>query len=200
MICAVALVLLLDASGSVNDEEWSLITDGHAHALESEDVGRVAENEGFAVTVASFAGDVRTMMGWRVLRSREDAAALAAEIRSHERANLFTAVTAIGQAVVWGLNALERAPCGDRQVLDLATDGVENGGRVRALEARTLATAADVVINTIAVPTDRNGADIDWLSKNVSTPGGFTLEATTWPAFFAAMRRKLIMELAGITP
>ena len=61
--CAIALVLLLDASASIFPAEWRLQAEGHASAFEDAAVLRAIERgPGIAVTALSFSDDARDMV------------------------------------------------------------------------------------------------------------------------------------------
>ena len=190
--CALALVLLLDASASILPPEWWLQAEGHAAAFEDAAVNRaIARGEGVAVTALSFSDGAREMVAWRILRDETDAAGFAAALRLAPRGT--PSGTDIGGAILAGIHRLDAAPCvADQQVIDLATDGEANG--VRTQEARGRAEARGVRINAIGVASSRAG---EWLRENAVTTGGFVMEAPDWPSFAVAIRRKVTLELAA---
>lgn len=193
MICAVALVLLLDASGSIGARDWQLQLDGHAAALESPEVQRVIERDGLAVSAWAFAEYVQGIEAWTVLRTQADARALAVRLRQAPR--MLSGGTDIGQALRVATSALGAAPCGDSQVIDLVTDGEATPWPVEA--ARDEAAARGITINALAVGSPDAAA---WLRAHAVTPGGFVVEAAGWVEFATAMRRKLAMEVAALRP
>lgn len=190
--CALALVLLLDASASILPPEWQLQTQGHAAAFEDPTVQRaISRGEGVAVTALAFSVATVEMVGWRILRDDSDAAGFAAELRDAPRG--MPSGTNIGGALLVAMERLEAAPCtADQQVIDLATDGEASAPRTR--EARALAEIRGIRINAIGVGPLSAG---DWLRENAVTSGGFVMEAPDWPSFAAAIRRKVTLELAG---
>lgn len=68
--CAVALVLLLDVSGSIDAAAWRLQVEGHAEALTAPAVVRQVEREGVAVALVQFDHGARLVLPWRVLRAQ----------------------------------------------------------------------------------------------------------------------------------
>jgi hypothetical protein len=190
--CALALVLLLDASASILPPEWQLQTQGHAAAFEDPVVNRaIARGEGVAVTALSFSDDAREMIGWRILHEELDAAAFAASLREAPRG--IPSGTNLGGALLVAMERLEAAPCeASQRVIDLATDGEANASRAR--EARAQAEERGVRINAIGVGPASAG---DWLRENAVTSGGFVMQAPDWPSFAVAIRRKVTLELAG---
>jgi hypothetical protein len=193
--CAVALVLLLDASGSIMPDDWAAQRDHTAAALEDSAVVRAIQREGeVAITVMAF--DVRghRMVPWRVVSTPESVASLAREVRAARRPG--NGATEIGQAVLDAMTALDAAPCvAEREVIDLSTDGEADAETAQA--AREAATVRGVTINAIAVgpPTAA-----EWLREHAVTPSGFVMEAGSWGDYPAMLRRKLVLELAGNAP
>jgi hypothetical protein len=189
--CAVALILLLDASGSVQAEDWRLQVEGHAVAFESEDVARITAREPVAVTAIAFSESTTTMVGWRMIRGGADAAGFAAELRAAPRGPAIS--TNIGGALMAGLRALGSAPCEpDQAVMDLVTDGDAASGPTR--QARIYAEAADVRINALGVGSEHAVA---WLREYAVTPGGFVMAASDWGDVARALRSKITLELAA---
>jgi Mg-chelatase subunit ChlD len=191
--CAVALVLLLDASASIRADEWQMQLDGHAAALESPEVARVIERGGpVAVTAFAFSDDAVPVLPWRVVASAADARAAAQALRQAPRGvPLGTDLPGALRAALRALSAAPR-PC-EREVVDLVTDG-EAAAPVRE---RAYAEAQGVTVNALAVGPVTAA---DWLREHAITPGGFVLRAEGWADFHRAILRKLVLELASWTP
>lgn len=190
--CALALVLLLDASASILPPEWQLQTQGHAAAFEDPVVHRaIISGEGVAVTALSFSDGTGEMVAWRILRDETDAAGFAVALREAPRG--IPSGTNLGGALLVAMDRLDAAPCeADQRVIDLSTDGEANARR--AQEARARAEARGVRINAIGVGSAHA---CDWLRAHAVTSGGFVMEAPDWPSFAVAIRRKVTLELAG---
>lgn len=192
--CAVALVLLLDASGSIDGPSWDTQTGATADALVSGPVLRAVEaGGGVAVVAVGFSDEPDLMLPWSVLRGREDAEAFAAALRSAPRPP--GAYTDIAGAIDAGLVALGQAPCApERSVIDLSTDGKANPWMPAASEARDRAHAAGVTVNAIGVGGDEVPG---WLRDNAVTPGGFVVESAAWADYARGIRRKIASEVAS---
>lgn len=192
MLCALALVLLLDASASILPAEWRAQQEGHAAALEDAEIHAAIAREGpVAIAVLAFSDDVRPMLDWRVIQGPADARAAAAALRLAARPTPLG--TDIGAALWAGLDLLATAPCqAEREVMDLVTDGEAPVEGV--LRARAYAEAQGVTINALAVGPEAAEA---WLRANAATPSGFVLRADGWASFAPALRRKLLMEMAS---
>lgn len=187
MFCLVALVLLLDASGSIRDPDWETQVFGHAAALEAPQLTRAGP---LAVTALAFSDGTTPLLTWRVLRTSEDAARAAQELRQAVRP--YPGGTNIGGALQAGLRALEQAPCEpDQEVLDLVTDG--EAAEEPTQLARDAAVERGTRINALGVGSPDAAT---WLREHAVTPGGFVLQVNTWEQFSDAIRRKVTSEVA----
>ncbi len=189
--CAVALVLLMDASGSVSAADFALQQEGHAAAFEAEAITRVIEREPMAVQAFGFGDLAEAMTPWRVLHSRADAIAFAAELRLAVRP--WSGGTNIGRAIMAGVEAFNETPCAaEQRVIDLVTDG--EAAETPAQNARDQAELAGIRINALGVGNETAAA---WLRDNAVTMGGFVMHAETWGDFARAVMRKVTLEVAG---
>ena len=208
----VALVLLSDVSGSINDGEFHLEKQGYRAAFA--DPGVIAAIRSgvrgrIAVAYMEFAGaeQQRVVVGWRVLANGHDARAFGAAIAAAPRS--FAGRTSISDGIVAALALLRRAPFrAQRHVIDVCGDGTNNSGPRIAL-ARAAAARAGVVINALALI---NKWPQGYLYGGYRIPGGltryfsdqviggrgsFALEADGVASFADAMRRKLRQEIAS---
>ena len=207
----VALVLLSDVSRSVDDSEFQLEKQGYAAALQDKRVlDAIAGGPTGAIAIAyvEFAGseEVTTVLDWRIVRTAADAQALADEIAKAPRSAWGrTSISAGLDHSVSLLSEISVEPA--RQVIDVAGDGTNNGGRdVQA--ARDDALAKGITINGLAIIND-NPANLAyahvqppgglpaWYQANVTGgPGSFVLEVHSFQTFRDAMVRKLLSEIA----
>ena len=117
-------------------------------------------------------------------------------------------VNAIGAALMRGLELIEDNRFeGDRKVIDLSGDSAWNPRRPTLGEARAAAVAAGVGINGLAVLCDdcsgRQGAgnlEQQFTDRLITGPGAFVVTADGRDAFAQAVRRKLVLEIAGLAP
>lgn len=193
--CAVALVLLLDASGSVSSEDWRMQATGTADAIADDAVVRIIERQGaVAMTAIAFSDETRPLVPWRIVTGRNEAEGFAAALREAPR-SLFGG-TRVGEAMEDALRAFDTAPCeAEQEVVDISTDG--DADPVPTMRAREAAAARGVRVNAIGIGRLPGGTPADWLRDNAITLGGFALSAGDWTDFARAMRRKLAMELAA---
>jgi hypothetical protein len=191
--CEVALVLAMDVSGSVEDDEYALQRDGTAAAFRSPEIGRAIERSsgGVAVTAMEWAYSATTTAPWTILRTAEDARAFADALGATRRSG--DGATFTGGALHHAQRALDRAPCAAlREIVDISTDGESND----TFEAqRDSMIERGATVNVLAVPDERRLWLPDWLRQNIVTPGGFLIEAQGYEAFGPAIRKKLSIEL-----
>jgi len=205
--CATALVLMMDVSRSVDDEEYAAQKRGTVEAFKSESIAHLIESQpgGVAVMVVQWETAPTTSVPWRHLHSASDAAAFGDEIEKMERPpGLYTYT---GKALKHSLAELARAPCvPEREVIDVSSDGVENGSVSMLKEATDDAKARGTIINAISIgdeflyPNGEGGHLSEWLRNNVVTPGGFVVVADSYAEYGPAIRRKLVLELAESKP
>tara|TARA_R110000868_G_scaffold101630_5_gene279747 strand:+ start:25769 stop:26524 length:756 start_codon:yes stop_codon:yes gene_type:complete len=208
----VELVLAVDISYSVDEEEAHRQREGYVAALAHEDVIRSIQGGPLgriAVTYVEWAdaGFQRAAADWTVIASEEDALAFAARVAAapFERGHY----TAIGSAIADGVRRIDEndftAP---RLIIDISGDGPQNQG-LPLETARSLADQSGIVVNGLPVVAERAGrwarpveVNLDtYFEDNVITgPGAFVLPARTEDEFRVAILRKLVIEIAGAAP
>lgn len=208
----VELVLAVDISYSVDEEEARRQREGYVAALASEDVIRSIQGGPLgriAVTYVEWAdrGFQRSAADWTVIGSEEDALAFASRVAAAplERGHY----TAIGAAIADAVERIEtNAYSAPRLIIDISGDGPQNQG-LPLEQARALADQAQVVVNGLPVISSGDGRWVrpvevnldDYFRENVITgPGAFVLPARTEDEFREAILRKLIIEIAGALP
>jgi hypothetical protein len=113
--------------------------------------------------------------------------------------------TSISGAIDYARLIFAEAPwTGTRRVLDISGDGVNNSGRDPAA-ARDAAVAEGITINGLPILQDRpmpgvSSLDEYYKENVVGGPGAFVLPASDFRSFAQALRRKLILEIAGAMP
>lgn len=210
VICSVALALLMDISGSLGVADWEAQVEGHARAFESAAIGQVIDSTGpIAVRADAFSDGHRTILTWRLLTTSEDAQQFAADFRQHSLNFPGGGGTMTAAALEASGATFASVPCeAERQVIDLVTDGYPYDG-VRMPQVRQALIDVDIQLNAIFVQTEdgyrqsiaRGYTDgFDWLSQEVITPGGLVFSLEGWQDFERTIRRKLIWELANVSP
>ncbi len=193
--CFVALVLLLDASGSVSPTDWRLQVQGTADGIADEAVVRVIERQGpMAVAAIAFSDMTVPLVSWRVVRNAAEVQGFAQALREAPRA--LYGGTRIGEAIEDAVVALDAAPCqAEQEVIDVASDG--DADPVPTRRARDAAALRGTRVNAIGIGRLPGGDPADWLRENAITPGGFAIAVESWGDFATAIRRKISMEVAS---
>jgi hypothetical protein len=207
----VELVLAVDISYSMDPEEQALQREGYQQALTSPELMRALRegiNGKIAVTYFEWAGnfDRRVIVPWRLINGPESADAFAVEIG---RAPLRRASrTSVSGAIEFGQPMFDNSGYrGIRRVIDISGDGVNNQGSL-VTEARDKAVAAGITINGLPIMLKRprwSTMDIDNLDVYfedcvIGGPGAFVVPVREREKFKEAIRRKLLLEIAGVNP
>ena len=208
------LVLAVDISGSVDQTEARQQRDGYIDAIRHPAVVQAiaASRTGkIAVTYMEWAGadTQRVVVPWRLIDGPAAAQAVAQELaRAPVRSGRWTSISAaIDKAVPL---FKDNGFAGDRLVIDVSGDGVNNNGRPLS-DARDEALKAGIVINGLPIDNDRPqpfgmatpmevGLDRYYAQNVIGGPGSFVIPARGFGEFREAILQKLIQEVAGGTP
>jgi hypothetical protein len=200
------LVLLADASGSIDADELAFQRQSYATAITDPAVVAAIENTlygSIAVTYVEWATNQATVVDWTVITDMESATRFAnALIGPPRQAN---GRNAIGSALLYGMAQIENNNIrGFRRVIDFSGDSMGNTFGPPITQARDQVVANNITIN--ALPILRNG---DFMGNSlplmyeqniIGGPNAFVMPALSGPEFTDAVRRKLILEIAGTTP
>jgi hypothetical protein len=202
------LVFLADASRSIDDGEIRLQRRGYAQAITHPEI-LAAIGSGYerkiAVTYVEWADETsqEVVVPWTVIDGAESAATFAEELLAAPRVAYGT--NAIGSALAAAhalilVNDIEST----RQVIDFSGDSSYSYGGVPIYQARAAALAAGITINGLAVLClTCDGRPIDYDLEDAFTdmiiggPGSFVITADGSASFAEAVRRKLLLEVAG---
>jgi hypothetical protein len=195
------LVLLADASGSITQAEIDFQRESTATAITDPAVIEAIQNTltgSIAVTYVEWAANQATVVDWTVVDSPETAEAFAAALLGPPR--LATGRNAIGDALLEGKRLIEANEITSlRQVIDFSGDSIGNFSGAGIEEARQEVIAAGIVIN--GLPILDGGPDDpllrDYEARLIGGPGAFAIPALGREEFVTALRRKLILEIAG---
>lgn len=205
----VKLVLAVDVSWSMDREEQEIQRAGYVAAFRSEEVIDAITGGGYgrvAVTYVEWAGENSQLVvvPWTVIDSGEAADAFAASLS--ERQPLQMRRTSIAAGIDFAAGLFEgNGFQGMRRIIDVSGDGPNNDGRP-VEEARDQAVASGITINGLPLMTNNSpvsrGYSIDNLDayyERCVIGGGqaFMIPVNSWTEFPAAVRRKLVLELAS---
>lgn len=195
--CAVALVLAIDVSGSIDRGEYRLQVEGLAAALEDPEVAEALLLAQAAVGVVQWSGAGKQSFSipWRRMLSPGEVAAFAERSRRLERAYTGSD-TAVGEAIGFSARQFDAVADCRRKVIDISGDGPQNAGQPLG-PARAEAAAAGIEINAIAIEDAGSAAPISgFYRRAVITRGGFVLTARGLEDYPRAIREKLLREVA----
>jgi len=196
------LVLALDASGSVNQQEFALQLRGYAEAFRNPAVIQAitsGETGNVAVMMMIWAGDrrdgARTVADWALINGPESANAFVETFTRVPRFMLRDG-TSISNAIEIATKAFDNNGYrGARKVIDISGDGTNNVGYEPAI-ARDIAVKSGITVNGLAILTDFPDLD-DYYAKNVvGGTGAFVISAQNFEAFSAAILQKLVREIS----
>ena len=202
----VELVIAVDVSRSMTPRELEIQRRGYAEALVSREVVSAIRNGllgRVALAYIEWAGEQRVVVGWTLVRNRAEAQGFASRLTAKFDSALRR--TSISGAIDFAATLFEgNGFTGLRRVIDVSGDGPNNQGRpVEA--ARDDALARGIVINGLPLMT-REGMGSQWHLPDldryyrhcvIGGPAAFVIPVLEWRHFPQAVRRKLVLEIAG---
>lgn len=207
------LVLLADASGSIGNDEIRYQRQGYADALADPDtldaITFAGRHQKIAVTYVEWGqwDSQVTVVPWTVIANEADARAfntilLAAPRTARGRNSIGNALLSAAAAITGNDHA------GTRKVIDLSADSVNSWGGKSLAEARLQVLSQGITINGLAVLCRRctSGRPVSYdLEKAfedvvIGGTGSFVVSADEPARFALAVKRKLILEIAGLEP
>ena len=198
----VLLVLAVDASGSVNDERFSLQNQGYAAAFRNPRLLRAIQGGAagaIAVSMTQWTGPTLQIhvIPWTRIFDAATAQKFADAIAATPR-QLFSGGTSVSGAIDHAVGLLEKSPFpAQRRVIDISGDGANNRGRPAA-PARDAAVAAGISINGLPILGLEPALDEYYRDNVIGGPGAFVIAAQTYEDFGDAILRKLIREIAAL--
>lgn len=218
--CALALILLIDTSDSVSDDNYLVQRAGTAEALVSEDVQKaVAVEGGIAIKVVEWAATRHTSVPWTLVEDIDGLRRVAQALNEGGKWRQTSGSTGMTIAVREAINDFQNAPCeAGRRVIDVSGDGENNlhpdGVDYDMQRAMSPQEYVQRVADTVKGERDRamrlgvtiNGLPImspvepkldEYYANAVVTYDGFVVPAKGFEEFKAAIRRKLAFEIAG---
>ncbi len=200
------LVLAVDSSGSIDDQEFALQRWGYAKAFRNPRIIRAIGNgyhRAIAVTYMEWSGPgiQAPIVDWTVINDAASAESFAAALVNTPRAEISGHGTAVGEAILMASEQFEENDFqSPRRIIDISGDGPTTRGRP-ASWARDLVTAQGVTINGLPILDGRHGnLHLYFLDNVIGGPGSFAIPANGFKDFAAAVLNKLIREIAGTKP
>ncbi len=205
------LVLAVDVSRSMDAAEQELQKQGYIAAVQHPDVLE-AIREGFlgriAVTYAEWAGpnSQQIIAPWTVVDGADSAKVLADRIASVPLSYLHG--TSISGALRFSAGLFEgNGFRSTRQVIDVSGDGPNNMG-YPVLEARQAVLDRGITVNGLPIMLHADpfsgysipNLDLYYQDCVIGGPGAFLVTVKDIQQIEEAIRRKLVLEIAGATP
>jgi Protein of unknown function (DUF1194) len=198
-----ALVLAIDASGSIDDRDFGLQQQGYAAAFRDARVQDALDSAGVVDVAVVLWGDEDLspeVLDWQRLTGPGDARRLSDSIAGLARR--VTGDTGIGRGLWVALDLLAAdKSCAARRIINVSGDGKESfGARPRnhlplAL-ARARAAQDGVTINGLAISATAPDLPGYYHDQVISGPDAFVMSVDTFEAFGEAITRKLAREIA----
>lgn len=205
------LVLMADATGSIDNDEIRFQRLGYATAIVDPLIVDAIVHSGYgniALTYVEWAdaASQHVVVPWTLIDGAESAQAFADALLEPPRQAYGR--NAIGAALLAGKRLIEtNAYQGLRSVIDLSADSANNWNGPAIPDARDEVLAAGITINGLAVLCRScSGQPISYDLETafrdliIGGPGAFVVTAENAETFASAVRRKLILEIAGDLP
>lgn len=204
----VELVLAVDVSLSMSADELEIQRRGYAAALTHDHVLQAIAAGAYgriAVTYVEWAGTnwQHVVVPWTVISSRADAEQVVARLSAQPPNSARR--TSISGALEFGADLFaESGFQGTKRVIDISGDGPNNQGAPVDI-IRDEVVKQGIVINGLPLMTrggftsayDVNDLDRYYSDCVIGGPGAFMVPVNDWTQFPEAIRRKLVLELAG---
>ena len=203
------LVVLADASGSIDRDEILFQRQGYAEAITDPAVLQAIADTAYgsvAVTYVEWAAadSQGVVVPWTVIAGEDSAARFAAALLEPPR--MAYGRNAIGSALLAGKRLIEENDIeGWRKVIDFSGDSANNYSGPPVEAAREEVVAAGITINALAIlcrfcsGRAGGGANLEaiYAERIIGGPGAFVVTADDMESFADAVRRKLILEISG---
>jgi hypothetical protein len=206
----IELVLAVDVSLSMSPTELEIQRDGYAAALTHERVLQ-AIADGYhgkiAVTYFEWAGSTshHVVVPWTIVANPADAERVVRQLSALPPNSARR--TSVSAALSFASDLLAESPFqGAKRVVDISGDGPNNQGPPVDL-VRDELVKQGITINGLPLMTNggySSAYDVKDLDKYyadcvIGGPGAFMIPVNEWSQFPEAVRRKLVLELAGPT-
>jgi len=210
------LVLAVDVSGSMDEGERALQRGGYVQAfLHPEVIAAIGSGVygRIAVTYVEWAGPraQEVVIPWRAVDGRASAEAFAAALKAAPTAHIHG--TSISGALAFASTLFDGSGfAGARQAIDVSGDGPNNMGPPVTL-VRDAVVARGVTINGLPLTLHAGGPwgsgygglaarllDLYYEDCVIGGPGAFFLPVQAPEQLADAIRRKLVLEIAGRAP
>lgn len=197
------LAFVVDASGSIDEEEMALQRQGYADALVHPRVQQAIVSgflRSIAVAYIEFAGFECTQMavGWTRIHDKASAEAFGQKVLGAER-NLCFGGNAVSEALTFAAASIEANQFdGTRRVIDISGDGPNTMGETVDV-VRDAIVKRRIVINGLAIDRPSMPDLPEYFRQSVTGgPGSFVMRVKDRRSFSEGILRKMIREIADL--
>ncbi|MBW9115875.1 DUF1194 domain-containing protein [Rhizobium cauense] len=202
----VALVLAVDGSGSINDDEYAFQKSAIAAAFRDQEVLATLTNAGLVAVSAVFWGDGEfstQKLDWFVIANGNGAEPFALAMEANRRKVFGN--TDIGNGMWSALDLLSDPRfCAIKTVINVSGDGKETVAPKRRqtpslYQARKRAAAMGTTVNGLVVSDEEPDLFGYYEKRVILGEDAFVMEVRSFADYAEAIRRKLIRELSPPT-
>lgn len=193
------LVLAVDVSSSVDDEEYQLQIRGVGAAFRHPDIIAAIEStggNGIAVVMVQWSDNEEQVLvgGWHIIKDVSDAAEYARIIRRAPRI-IAGGQTSIAGALTFSIEQINNNNIdSSRKVIDVSGDGRANNG-VHPMKIRDIALEQNITINGLVIINEEPFLDGYYERGVIGGRGGFVMIAEDYRDYAAMILQKLLREI-----
>lgn len=193
------LVLAVDVSSSVDDEEYQLQIRGVGAAFRHPDIIAAIEStggNGIAVVMVQWSDNEEQALvgGWHIIKDVSDAAEYARIIRRAPRI-IAGGQTSIAGALTFSIEQINNNNIdSSRKVIDISGDGRANNG-VHPMKIRDIALEQNITINGLVIINEEPFLDGYYERGVIGGRGGFMMIAEDYRDYAAMILQKLLREI-----
>ncbi len=193
------LVLAVDVSSSVDEEEYQLQIRGIAAAFRHPDVVAAIQasgGNGIAVAMIQWSDNEEQSLvgGWHIIRDEADAAEYARIIRRSPR-NIPGGQTSIAGVLSFAIEEMESNNINSsRRVIDVSGDGRSNNG-IHPMSIRDKAIEINITINGLVILNEEPFLGGYFERSVIGGVGAFMMVAEDYRDYAAMILQKLLREI-----
>jgi hypothetical protein len=195
---AIELVIAVDTSLSVDDDEFALQMKGIAWAFRTpEIIALIGQRQGVAVTLMQWSSEVdpRFVIPWHILHEPTTVLAFAGQVARATR-EPSRGFTAMGRAIEFAIAMIANNPFAGRELkIDISADGRNNTGPLPT-DTWQQAQALGISINGLPILIETYNLDSYFREQVITGPSAFVEIATDYDDFARVFLRKLRRELS----
>lgn len=195
----VELSLLVDASGSISSTDFNLQIDAYENIFGSGTFfdDHLNAGDSLLVNMILFGAEVAEKVSWHTITDNASAGVFSAAVGAVNRLGFNTSATWTGSGLQAALAAIMgNGVDGDRQIVDISTDGNPNpfSEQTLAMTQAGIANSNGIVVNAIGVGS---GIGTTFLNDLTTAGGGFFVTANSFADFETNLASKLRREIKG---